>query len=144
MPRIRSSLLIAFSVLMLLAMSACSSGGSNEEPEPEPPEDTTPPGVPSGLEASSGDAEVALEWSAVSASDLDGYNVYRSTSSIGSVSDQSSINDAPLEDPSFTDAGVSNGTTYFYRVTAVDESSNESDGSSEVEVTPFPTPPDRP
>lgn len=140
----RSSRLVILPVLLLaLALAACSSGGSNEEPDPPP--DTTPPGVPVGLSAASGEGEVTLEWNAVSAADLDGYNVYRATSSISSVEGQTPVNgSARLTATTFTDADVTNGTTYFYRITAVDESGNESDGSDEVEVTPFPPPPDRP
>jgi len=131
-------------VAFMVGLMACSGSGSNEEPNtPEPP-DTTPPAAPSGLSATSGDGEASLEWGAVSASDLEGYNLYRATSSIGSVSDLTPINSTPLSETSFTDADVSNGTVYYYRVTAMDDSDNESDGSSEVEVTPFPDPPERP
>lgn len=127
---------------LLLATTGCSGGGSNE---PDPPaEDTTPPPAPSGLQATSGDSEIELRWSAVSASDLDGYNIYRSTSSIGSVSGLTPLNSAPRSEASFTDTSVSNGTTYYYRVTAVDNSDNESSPTGESEVTPFPTPPTRP
>lgn len=130
-------------VLLLVVGAACSGSGGND-PDPDPPEDTTPPAVPSGLEATSGDGEIELNWSAVSDSDLDGYNVYRSTSSFSSVSGQSPINGSLLSDASFTDTDVSNGTTYYYRVTAVDEADNESNGSDEATATPFPSPPDRP
>lgn len=35
------------------------------------------------------------------------------------------------------DTGLDDGTTYYYRLTAVDDSENESSPSSEVEITPF-------
>ncbi len=133
-------------ILLTIGLVGCSSSGSNDDDNGggPPDEDTTPPPVPSNLEAISGDGEVELSWSAVSASDLDGYNVYRSTSSIGSLSGLTPLNGSPLSQASFTDSDVSNGTLYYYRVSAVDDSDNESGGSGEVEVTPFPSPPDRP
>lgn len=133
-------------VLLVAGLMGCSSSGSNDDDNGNGPpgEDTTPPAVPSGLEGTSGDGEVQLSWSSVSDSDLDGYNVYRSTSSIGSVSDLSPVNGSLLSETSFTDTDVSNGTKYYYRVTAVDENDNESDPSSEAQITPFPSPPDRP
>jgi len=45
---------------------------------------------------------------------------------------------------SYRDDEAGNVTTYFYRVSAVDESDNESDLSGMVEKTPFPDPPDDP
>ena len=143
--RFQQVLSILTVALLLVVGAACSGGGSNDpDPDPDPPEDTTAPSAPSGLEATSGDGEIDLNWSNVSASDLDGYNVYRSTSSFSDVSGQSPINGSLLSDPSFTDSDVSNGTTYYYRVTAVDDAENESGVSGEASVTPFPSPPDRP
>ena len=137
-------LALAVLVAATLTLGACSGGGSNE-PEPDPPEeDTTPPAVPSGLEATSGDGEIELSWSSVSASDLDGYNVYRDTEAFSSIGSRSPVNGAPLSETTFDDADVENGTTYYYRVTAVDTNDNESDPSDEAEITPFPSPPDRP
>jgi hypothetical protein len=139
------SIVTASLLLVILTMTGCSAGGSNE-PDPDPPEtDTTPPAVPSGLVATSGSGEASLTWGAVSSGDLAGYNLYRSNTSIGNVEGLTPVNGGSLlTTTSFTDTGVSNGTTYFYRVTAVDDSGNESGGSGEVQVTPFPDPPDRP
>lgn len=138
--------LIAALCLLAVGLTACDSGGSNgSTPTPEPGEDTTPPSAPSGLSSVFGDQEISLSWSSVSAPDLGGYNVYRSTSSISDVSGMSPANGStPLGESSYMDKDVENGTTYYYRITAVDESENESDASNETEVTPFPDPPDRP
>lgn len=108
--------------------------------------DSTPPPVPSGLQATSGDAEVVLQWGGVNADDLEGYNVYRSASSlpVDSVSSQSPLNENPQDDPAFTDRTVQNGTVYVYRVTSVDGSGNESDPSGGTKIRPFSGPPDRP
>jgi TolB protein len=99
-------------------------------------DDTTAPNAPSGLSASAGDGTVDLNWDAVSASDPSGYNVYRSTSSISDISGMSSINGSLLSGTSYTDSGTNNGSTYYYVVTAVDGSGNESAASNEVTATP--------
>jgi TolB protein len=131
------ALLVAAGVsLVSVSLAGCGIFGSD---------DTTPPNPPSSLQATSGDARINLEWDEVQAEDLNGYNVYRSTSSIGDVSNLSPVNgDTPVSQASYTDEGVTNGTTYRYVVTALDDAGNESNPSDEVEKTPFSRPPDRP
>lgn len=136
-------------IFVLLVSAGCGilSGGDGDEPDPpDPPdEDTTPPSSPASVEGTSGDEIVELSWSANSESDLDGYNLYRSQSSFSDVSDMDPVNGSSLiSGEVYTDNGLDNGTTYYYRLTAVDEDDNESDLSAEVEVTPFSGPPDRP
>jgi hypothetical protein len=102
------------------------------------PIDTTPPAAPTGLAATAGDATVSLDWNDNGEGDLDGYNVYRSTTSGGGYSQ---INGSLLSSSDYTDNSVSNGTTYYYVVTAVDTSTNESGYSGEVSATPQGAPP---
>jgi fibronectin type 3 domain-containing protein len=116
-----------------VALVACDSNGS---------EDTQPPSAPSNLSATSGDGEVTLSWEQVEADDLAGYNIYRGTSSLDTLTSENrvtSVTETQFEDPS-----VQNQTTYYYQVTAVDQSANESAPSGEQKVTPFAGPPDRP
>jgi beta-glucanase (GH16 family) len=87
--------------------------------------DTTPPSAPTSVVASGGDAQVTLGWSANAESDLAGYRVYRNGVRVGSPTTTS-----------FTDSGLSNGTSYTYYVTAVDTSGNESAHSATVSATP--------
>jgi TolB protein len=126
--------------------SPTGGGDEDDPPDNDPPaEDTTPPSAPGGVAGESGDRQVVLNWDAVSADDLDGYNLYRSEESFSNVSGMDPVNGSSLiTSEEFTDDDVSNGTTYYYRLTAVDDSENESSTSSEVEVTPFSDPPDRP
>jgi chitodextrinase len=94
--------------------------------------DTTPPAVPSGLNATARDARVDLSWSANGESDLDHYNVYRNNNNSKIASPTGS---------SYTDSGLTNGTTYSYAVTAVDKAGNESAKSGSVSATPQAPPP---
>ena len=95
--------------------------------------DTTPPAAPAGLMAIAQDAQVELDWSGNSEPDLLGYHVYRSSVSGGSYQ---RISGAPLPLEGFIDTGLTNGETYYYAVSAIDGSGNESGLSEEVSATP--------
>jgi fibronectin type 3 domain-containing protein len=97
------------------------------------PADSTPPAAPSGLSATAGDANVLLVWNNNTEVDFNGYNVYRSTTSGGPYIRQ---NGGLLSSPTFIDANVTNGIIYYYVVTAVDTSLNESANSSQVSAKP--------
>nr|WP_244864963.1 cellulase family glycosylhydrolase [Xylanibacillus composti] len=87
------------------------------------------PPAPTGLTASAGNGQVTLSWSgSVGAS---GYNVKRSTSSGGGYATIASN----VNGTSFTDQNVTNGTTYYYVVSAVN-SSGQSGNSAQVSATP--------
>ena len=95
--------------------------------------DMTPPRTPLGLTAVAANGSVSLDWADNIDSDLEGYNLYRSTvSGYG----YAKINTTSIADSEYTDDDVINDTTYYYAVTAVDTSSNESDISSQVSATP--------
>jgi len=129
----RGALTAVLIAAVAMALGACDSGNG----------DSTPPKPPEGLEATSGEGEVTLSWSPVETEDLAEYNVYRSTSSLpDTLSSEGRI--MTVSGTEFVDPSVQNQTTYFYRVTAVDENDNESGASGEESVTPFAGPPDRP
>jgi len=98
-----------------------------------PPPDETAPAAPSGLVAGGGDGSVALDWSTSPAADLDGYDVYRSTSQGGPYTQ---VNGARLSASAYTETGLSNGSTYYYVVKATDTAGNQSEASSEASATP--------
>lgn len=85
-------------------------------------------GYPTGLTATAGDAQVALNWNAVNGATS--YRVKRATDAGGPYTEISS----PATN-SFTDIGLSNGTTYFYVVSAHNGTS-ESANSTEAFATP--------
>lgn len=120
------------------------NGGTEPPPPTTPPADTTPPSPPANLEGVSGDGELTLNWGENTEPDFDGYKVYRAEESFTSVSGRTPLNSQLLSEAGYTDTNVENGTTYFYRITALDEDENESNVSSMVEITPFATPPSRP
>ncbi|MCD6167048.1 carboxypeptidase regulatory-like domain-containing protein, partial [bacterium] len=103
------------------------------------PTDSTPPSAPTGLTAASGDGKVILDWNDNSESDLMEYEVYRSTSPGVQVLDSNQVNQSQVSVSNFTDNTVQNWTSYYYVITAVDDSGNESSPSAEVQVCPHPS-----
>lgn len=89
----------------------------------------TPPSAPTGLAATAGNAQVALSWNAVSGATS--YNLKRSTTNGGPYSTTVASPTAT----SYTNTGLTNGTTYYYVVTAVG-AGGESGNSSQVTAAP--------
>ncbi len=86
------------------------------------------PAPPTGLTATAGSNQVTLSWTA--SSGTSSYNIYRGTSP-GSETQVST----GITSTSFTDSGLTDGTKYYYEVTAV-SSVGESGKSTEVNATP--------
>jgi hypothetical protein len=95
--------------------------------------DIFPPGAPTGLTALGSDGNVSLDWDDNTEPDLDGYRVFRSTTSGAGYAP---IGPLLVGVSDFQDNTVVNGTTYFYIVTAVDTTGNESDANAEASATP--------
>ncbi|OGZ12020.1 MAG: hypothetical protein A2942_02230 [Candidatus Lloydbacteria bacterium RIFCSPLOWO2_01_FULL_50_20] len=94
---------------------------------PSPP--GSPPAAPTNLVASAGDALVGLNWTA--SSGATSYNVKRSLTSGGSFTNIAT----GLISTSYTDSGLTNGTTYYHVVTAL-SADGESPTSNEASGTP--------
>lgn len=100
-----------------------------------------PPNAPSNLTATGGDGQVDLSWDDDSTSE-DGFYVYRATSSGSTASDYSQIADLGANTTSYTDSDVTEGDTYYYRVSAYSTDGGESSLSNEDSDTvslPAPT-----
>lgn len=102
------------------------------------PRDVFPPASPTGLiaifvpAASGAAAHVDLSWAVSPETDLAGYRVYRS--------EQAGVRGEPLNaklllTPAFRDMNIASDRRYFYSVTAVDRSGNESQPSAAVSVS---------
>jgi N-acetylneuraminic acid mutarotase len=100
-----------------------------------PATDTTPPAAPSGVTATPGDSQVQTKWNANTESDLAGYNVFRSTSLPVSTSGTPLNGQTKLTTTTYLNTGLTNGTTYYYVVQAVDLSGNKA-SSNPVSATP--------
>ncbi len=96
--------------------------------------DTTAPSAPTGLVATAGNATVTLDWADSTATDLSNYVVERR---VGAGA-WSTVGSPTLS--TLTDATVTNGTTYSYRVSAVDTSANVSAASAIVSAIVTATP----
>lgn len=94
--------------------------------------DATPPVVPTGLVATIGNNCVNLDWDDNAETDLAGYTVKRATVAGGPYTTIATN----LETSAYSDGTVTNGTTYYYVVSAVDYSQNESDNSDEISAIP--------
>jgi fibronectin type 3 domain-containing protein len=74
---------------------------------------------------------VSLSWSE-SSSGVVGYNVYSSTQPSGPLT---KLNSVLVGTTAYTDNTVQSGQTYYYWVTAVDSSGDESAYSSDISAT---------
>jgi hypothetical protein len=98
--------------------------------------DIYPPSMPTDLIATPVPAEAGtaahldLSWAINPETDLTGYNVYRSEQA-GAPGTR--LNAQPLPTPAFRDMNAVPGHTYFYTVTAVDRTGNESAASAAVQ-----------
>ena len=113
--------LIAFRGFMVAVCLALLAGCLPRTTNPAAP-------VPANLVATAGDAVVTLTWTA--SSGATGYNVKRATTSGGPYTQLAS----PTS-PAYTDSSVTNGTTYYYVVSALN-AAGESANSAEVSATP--------
>ncbi|WP_371364507.1 hypothetical protein SRRS_51930 [Sporomusa rhizae] len=110
-----------------------SKGIARWNPDSPPPYDggTPTPSVPAptNLTATAGDAKVTLNWNAVTGAT--GYNVKRSTTAGGPYTTIASN----VSGTSYVDSPLTNGTTYYYVVTAI-TANGESGPSNEAPATP--------
>ncbi len=100
------------------------------------PVDLTPPKAPFNPQTVDGDDQVVLRWEPNKEPDLSHYIVLRRLQ-IGAVPDSVWRVNAP--GVQYTDASVINGTTYFYRVIAVDIRGNKSNPSVSRKAVPTAT-----
>jgi fibronectin type 3 domain-containing protein len=92
------------------------------------PINTTPPAAPLNVGASSRDSRVILSWNPNKEPDIQGYNVYQGSTK---------VNGSPIAGTYYeVAAGLTNGTSYSFSVTAVNTSGYESLKSAPISETP--------
>ncbi|MGD0320728.1 MAG: DUF4214 domain-containing protein [Acidimicrobiales bacterium] len=101
--------------------------------------------APTALSATAGDAQVSLTWTAPSSnggSAITGYDVYEGTSA-GAESSTPVNGTTLVSGTTYTATGLTNGTTYYFTVEAVNGVGNSS-ASNEASATPVAAPPPPP
>src|SRR5215469_6797021 len=122
----RKAIFLLISGLMVLA-----SGCSRNQEKPTP----IPLYSPFGLTATAGDKQVSLTWNAVGSAHS--YAVYYATQSGVSRGSGTKLSASSSGSPNVTVTGLTNGTPYYFVVTALGDA-GESSPSSEVSATPVP------
>ena len=113
---------------VVAAVNSVGTSGNSNQASATP---GTAPAAPSNLVATGGNTQVTLSWSG--SAGATSYNVQRSTTNGGSYTTVASPTTT-----SYTDTGLSNGTTYYYVVAAVN-SIGESGNSNQASATPTAT-----
>ena len=116
-------------------VTAVNGGGESPRSNEVSGTPTAPPTVPTGLTATAGNATITLNWAAVTGATS--YRVYRGTAANAQAATPVATD---LTAPSFVNSGLTNGTAYFFKVTAVN-AGGESGRSAEVSSTPVAPPP---
>jgi fibronectin type 3 domain-containing protein len=110
------------------ALNSAGESANSSQANATPTAPLTAPAAPTNLQATAGNAQVSLTWTA--GSGTTSYSVRRSTTNGGPYSQVA----APTT-TSFTDTGLTNGTTYYYVVAAAN-SAGTSANSSQASATP--------
>ena len=114
---------------LVSAVNSAGESANSAEVSATPTAPITPPAVPTGLQATAGNAQVNLTWNA--SAGATNYHLKRSTTA-GSGYTQIG---APAT-ANFADSGLANGTTCYYVVTAVN-TAGESGNSNQASATPI-------
>jgi fibronectin type 3 domain-containing protein len=126
--------LVNGSTYYYVVTAVTASGESAESAEVGATPQVPAPGAPTGVTVTAGNGQVTISWSAVT--NATSYNLYFSTST--GVTKTTGTKITGVSSP-YAHTALTNGTTYFYVVTAV-SSAGESPESAQVLATPVPAP----
>lgn len=133
--RDRCAVFCAVLFLFVFGFSSCGGGGGPGTG----PVDQTPPGPPDLTRVIEGDGRLVLRFNKPPDPDVAGYRIYRSTSPIDNINTCNCFLElipATSESMEYRSRGLTNGTRYYHRVTAVDFANNEGPPSNQREGTP--------
>jgi fibronectin type 3 domain-containing protein len=119
------------------AVNTVGVGPASSAASATPAAAITKPGPPSGLTATPGRGQVTLSWTAPTSdggAGISGYLVYQGTSPGGEAG--TSVNGSPVSATSYTVTGLANGTTYYFKVAAVNDAKQQGNDSGEASATP--------
>jgi N,N-dimethylformamidase beta subunit-like protein/fibronectin type III domain protein len=118
------------------AINAAGTGPDSAPSPPITPEAAPPPGPPTDVTGTAGNASVALRWSAPLSDGGSPIIGYRITPYISGVA-QTPINTGSTA-TTYTVTGLSNGTTYTFTVLAINGSGPGPESAESPPVTPMP------
>ena len=101
----------------------------------------TEPSAPTNLTAEPRDGSIEIEWDDPDDSSISGYEYCTTTTSGDDCSSWQPISDATATTTMHTISDLTNGTTYYVRIRALN-SAGESGESNQASATPTPDPPD--
>ena len=110
------------------AYNSAGQSANSSEVNATPTAPATPPAAPANLQATAGNARVSLSWTA--SGGATSYHVKRSTTSGSSY-----MQIAAPAAASYSDTGLTNGTAYYYVVSALN-AAGESANSTQATATP--------
>jgi fibronectin type 3 domain-containing protein len=114
---------------VISAVNSAGESTNSTQASATPAAAVTAPAAPTGLVATAGNAQAVLTWTA--SSGATSYNVKRATISGGPYTTIAT----GIAGTTYTNTGLTNGTTYYYVVSAVN-SAGESSNSAQASVTP--------
>jgi predicted phage tail protein len=120
------------------AVNGVGEGPASGAVSAAPAAAVTAPGAPGGLTATGGHGQVMLTWTAPASTGgaaISGYIIYRGTSPGGESA--SPVNSTPLHGTSDTMTGLTSGTTYYFKVAAVNAAKHQGKDSNEASATPM-------
>src|SRR5439155_537190 len=116
------------------ALNAAGTGVESAPSPPVTPVPAPPPGPPSNVNANAGDHSAALTWTAPTSDGGSPITSYRITPYIGANAQ------TPVTTPSaatgFTVTGLTNGTTYTFRVAAINSIGTGANSAASPPITP--------
>ena len=119
------------------AVNKAGEGPASDAASATPTAAITKPGPPNGLTASPGNGQVTLSWTAPGSSGgaaISGYEIYRGITPGGESG--TPVNGSLVAGISYTVTGLTNGTTYYFTVVAVNTAKLQGAKAGEASATP--------